>query len=102
MTDTERDVEVYFHGRVRKVLKGKTYKFISPGCDGVPDRVVLVPRRGRKAQVWFVELKRPGGQLRPIQIFRQAEMRRLGARCETLDSREAVDAWVEEMRKEQK
>ena len=52
--------------------------------------------------MWFVELKRPGGQLRPIQIFRQAEMRRLGARCETLDSREAVDAWVEEMRKEQK
>ena len=102
MVDTERDVEVYFHNRVRAVLKGKTYKFTSPGSDGMPDRVAIVPCKGREALVRFVELKRPGGQLRPIQVFRQAEMRMLGAVCATLDSREAVDAWVEEMRKKQK
>ncbi len=99
MYEKEKDVEAYFQSMVRRVLHGKSYKFISPGNDGVPDRVAILPRKGREALVRFVEMKRPGGVLRRIQVFRQAEMRNLGAVCDTLYSREDVDAWVEEMKK---
>ena len=99
MYEKEKDVEAYFQSRVRRVLRGKSYKFISPGNDGVPDRVAVIPCKGREALIRFVELKRPGGVLRRIQIFRQAEMRMLGAICDTLYSREDVDAWVAEIKK---
>ena len=99
MYEKEKDVEAYFQSMVRRELHGKSYKFISPGNDGVPDRVAILPRKGREALVRFVEMKRPGGVLRRIQVFRRAEMRNLGAVCSTLYSREDVDAWVAEMKK---
>ena len=40
---------------------GLALKFTSPGFDGVPDRLVLLPG-GRIA---FIELKAPGKTLRP-------------------------------------
>ena len=99
MYENERYVELYFQGKVRQELRGKSYKFISPGNDGVPDRIAILPRKGREALIRFVEIKRPGGMLRRIQVYRQAEMRELGAVCDTLYSREDVDAWVVEMKK---
>lgn len=95
--ENEKEIESYFCRRVKRCLHGKAYKFVSPGSDGVPDRVVLIPRNGREALVRFVELKRPGGRLRQLQVLRLAEMRMIGAVCETLDSKEAVDAWITEM-----
>ena len=38
-------------------------KLTSPGFDGMPDRIVLLPR-GRMA---FVEVKAPGEKPRPLQ-----------------------------------
>ena len=43
-----------------KEMGGMAVKFVSPGLDGVPDRIVLLP--GGKAA--FVELKAPGKRLR--------------------------------------
>ena len=42
------------------LMGGLALKFVSPGLDGVPDRVVLLP--GGKAA--FVELKAPGKKMR--------------------------------------
>ncbi|MBQ9284229.1 MAG: VRR-NUC domain-containing protein [Acidaminococcaceae bacterium] len=98
MYENERDIELYFRGQVKRVLRGRAYKFVSPGSDGVPDRIAIIPRKGREALVRFVEMKRPGGKLRKIQVLRQGEMRMLGAVCVTLDSKEAVDKWVDGMR----
>ena len=42
--------------RATKAMGGLALKFISPGYDGVPDRIVLFPG-GRIA---FVEVKGPG------------------------------------------
>ncbi len=35
---------------------GKAYKWVSPGCTGVPDRIFIFPG----GKVIFAELKRPG------------------------------------------
>ena len=52
---------------------GMAMKFVSPGLSGVPDRIVLMPG-GHAA---FVELKAPGGHLRPLQEKRKRQLEAL-------------------------
>lgn len=54
---------------------GKSYKFVSPGNAGVPDRIVILPEFG----VLFVELKTDTGQLRKSQIIQCRRMHNKGA-----------------------
>ena len=49
----EKDIEKILVEQVRK-LGGRAYKWVSPGNDGVPDRIVIFPGR----QPVFVELKK--------------------------------------------
>lgn len=72
-----------------KALGGKAYKFISPGCNGVPDRLVLFGGRS-----YFVELKRPGEKLRPQQEYRAKELRTLGANVVSIDNVDGVDKFL--------
>ena len=37
-------------------LGGRAFKFVSPGCPGVPDRLCVLPG----GRVIFIEVKRPG------------------------------------------
>ena len=53
--DEESRIERHLRVSVKK-MGGMAVKFTSPGLDGVPDRIVLLP--GRK--IAFVELKAPG------------------------------------------
>lgn len=65
-----------------KSLGGLCPKFTSPGFDGVPDRLVLLPK-GRMA---FVELKAPGKKLRPLQVRRKRQLEQLGFLVYTVDN----------------
>lgn len=65
----ERELEKILRDEVRK-LGGRAYKWVSPGNDGVPDRIVVFPG---KPPV-FVELKTETGRLSAIQA---AQIRRL-------------------------
>ena len=58
----ERDIEKKLAALVKK-LGGLSYKFVSPGCDGVPDRIVITP----EGAVVFWELKTETGRLSPRQ-----------------------------------
>ena len=69
----EKFIEQKLVGLVRRE-GGLCPKFVSPGSDGWPDRIVLMPG-GKLA---FVELKAPQGRLRPIQVQRHAQLRDLG------------------------
>ena len=69
----ERFIEQKLVARIRRE-GGLCPKFVSPGSDGWPDRLVLMPG-GKFA---FVELKAPQGKLRPIQVQRHAQLRDLG------------------------
>ena len=52
------------------------------GQKGMPDRLLLVPG----GQSMFIEFKRPGGQLSPIQRHMAASLRTLGFQVEEVDS----------------
>lgn len=49
---------------------GLALKFTSPGFDGVPDRLVLLPG----GKIAFIELKAPGKTLRPLQVRRKSDV----------------------------
>lgn len=66
---------------------GVALKFVSPGCAGVPDRLVLMP--GGKAA--FVEIKAPGRRPRPLQIRRISQLRRLGFQVFVVDGTEQIE-----------
>ncbi len=69
----ESTIEAYLRDRVKE-LGGKAYKFVSPGNDGVPDRLVCLP--GGRA--FFVETKRPGEKPTKLQRNRHRELRKMG------------------------
>ena len=92
--ESEADIEAYLREKVRAVLHGKAYKWVSPGNNGVPDRMVCLPG----GRVVFAELQAPGKQPRPDQAAKHRELRALGFRVEVLDSKAAVDAFIEELR----
>lgn len=94
MQKRERDVERKLADRTGE-LGGIAYKFTSPGSDGVPDRLILLPY----GILYFVELKTDIGQLSPIQKAQQDRIRNLGFRVETVYGETDVDRLVNEMSK---
>ena len=69
-------------------------KFTSPGFDGMPDRLVLIPH-GKFA---FVEVKAPGEIPRPLQLARHRLLRRLGFKVYVLDDEEQIGGILDEIR----
>lgn len=61
-------------------------KFVSPGYDGMPDRIVLLPG----CHFAFVEVKAPGAKPRPLQLSRHKLLRRLGFPVYVLDAEEQI------------
>jgi len=72
---------------------GMALKFVSPGLDGVPDRIVLLPM-GRIA---FVELKAPGKKMRPLQVKRKTQLEALGFLVYCVDGIEQIEEVLKEM-----
>lgn len=72
---------------------GMSVKFVSPGLDGVPDRLVLLPG-GKLA---FVELKAPGKKMRPLQISRAKQLTALGFRVYCADRKEMIGGILDEI-----
>jgi hypothetical protein len=60
----ESEIEAWLKSRIEK-LGGMFLKFTSPGNDGVPDRIVIMPAR----ICVFVELKTRRGRLSEIQKY---------------------------------
>lgn len=81
----ERDIE-------RKLVmetvrrRGVALKFVSPGCIGVPDRIVMLP----DGKIGFVELKTPGKKPRTIQVRRIQQMRKMGFKVFVIDGVEQI------------
>lgn len=78
-----------------KKIDGMALKFTSPGMAGMPDRLVLLP----KGKAFFVELKAPGKELRPIQIKRKEQLEFLGFKVYVIDSYEKIDLFLQDVMK---
>lgn len=62
-------------------MDGLALKFVSPGFDGVPDRLVLLPY----GKIAFVEVKAKGQKPRPLQETRHRQLKQLGFRVYILN-----------------
>ena len=88
----EKSIESKLAAEVRK-HGGLAPKFVSPGLDGVPDRLILLP--GGKAA--FAELKAPGKTLRPLQAVRKRQLEKLGFRVFVIDNTEQIGGVLDEL-----
>ena len=70
---------------------GLALKLVSPGFNGVPDRLLLF--MGGKAA--FCEVKAPGQKPRPLQVHRIEQLRALGFRVYVVDSEEKIGGVIE-------
>lgn len=68
-------------------------KFVSPGFDGMPDRIVLLP----DGHMGFVEVKATGKKPRPLQFARHKLLTRLGFKAYVLDSEEQIGGILDEI-----
>ena len=68
-------------------------KFVSPGLDGVPDRIVLLPDK----KMAFVELKAPGKKLWPLQEKRRRQLEALGFSVYVIDGAEQIGGVLDEI-----
>jgi hypothetical protein len=77
----EKEIELQL-GKAVKNKGGRAVKFMSPGFDGMPDRLVLLP--GGKCG--FVEVKAPGKKPRALQRVRHEMLKELGFKVYVLDA----------------
>lgn len=87
----EKEVEKELVKQVKNV-GGICWKFTS-GVVGVPDRLCLL----MGGKVAFIEVKRPGEVLRPIQIKRKKQLEGLGFKVFVLDSKEKVQEVIHDI-----
>lgn len=73
---------------------GIAVKFVSPGFDGMPDRLVLLPF----GKIAFVEVKAPNKKPRPLQRARHKMLKRLGFKVYVLDDAEQIGEIIDEIR----
>lgn len=77
------------------VTGGRMPKWVSPGNNGVPDRILLI----QGAPVVFIEFKAPGGRLRPDQLRWTDWLRRKGFPVWVIDNfhdfTEKLDALIQ-------
>lgn len=81
----EKQVEQKLVKAVREA-GGLCPKLVSPGMDGMPDRLVLMG----DGHIGFVEVKAPGKKSRPLQLARHRQLRALGFQVFVLDDPEQV------------
>lgn len=91
----ERDIEKRLVREIRR-MGGEAYKWTSPGNDGVPDRIVMLPG----GKLIFVELKADDGTLRPVQRVQIGRIRKLGQRAEVVRGTKGLEDFLERIRDE--
>ena len=88
----EKDIEKELAART-KTMGGIAPKFTSPGFDGMPDRLVLLPG----GRMGFVELKAPGKKPRALQLARHRLLRWLGFKVYVIDEINQIDSVLEDI-----
>ena len=90
----ERDIERKLVAAVKKA-GGLALKFVSPGYDGVPHRLILMPG----GMACFAELKAPEKKMRPLQMKRKEMLEGLGFQVYCIDSIDLIGGVLDEIRR---
>lgn len=88
--------EKFIEEKLKKAVKeqgGLCLKFVSPGFDGVPDRIILMPG----GIIAFAELKAPGKKLRPLQERRKRQLESLGFSVFCIDNTKCIGGIIDEI-----
>ena len=88
----EKDIEHKLLTEVKSV-GGLALKFVSPGFDGMPDRIVLL----RGGKLGFVEVKAPGKHPRPLQTARHRMLQKLGFKVYVIDDEQCINEIISEI-----
>ncbi|CDQ17960.1 VRR-NUC domain-containing protein [Halobacillus karajensis] len=88
---SESRLEKKLKNRVER-LGGWAMKFTSPGISGVPDRLIILP-----GKMLFVEMKAPGGKLRPLQVKRKKQIESFGHDVYVVNSEESLERFIKEV-----
>ena len=76
-----------------KSMGGIAPKFVSPGFDGMPDCIVLLPH-GKMA---FVEVKAHGKKPRPLQVRRKSQLESLSFSVYCLENATQIGEMLDEI-----
>lgn len=79
--------------KVIKNMGGIAVKFVSPGFDGMPDRIILLPG----GLIAFVEVKAPSMRPRPLQLARHRLLNELGFKVYVLDDENRIGELISEI-----
>lgn len=88
----EKEIEKILVDEVKR-LGGRAYKWTSPGNDGVPDRIVILP----DTRVIFVELKTDTGVLSPLQKIQIDRLKKLGQWVEVVKGIQGVKMFFQDL-----
>ena len=88
----EANIEQSLRLRLQK-MGCLVYKFVSPGNDGVPDRIVVTPT----GETIYVELKTSRGNLRPEQRVQIRRLERSHARVVVIRGKDEADDFIREL-----
>lgn len=91
----ESKIEAWLNDQIKN-MGGKSYKFVSPGNPGVPDRIYLLP----DGRVYFVELKRIIGKLSNVQVWQRDQFKQMGADIRVIYGMEQAKEFIKELKDE--
>jgi len=74
-------------------MGGMAIKLVSPGNNGVSDRILILP----DGKIWFVELKADGKEPTKLQRWQHERFRKLGCRVRTVRGMAEAQAFLEEV-----
>lgn len=90
----ESEIEKILVEEIRK-MGGRAFKWVSPGNDGVPDRIVVLP--GYPAI--FVEMKTVTGKLTSLQRIQIDRLQQMGQDVRVLYGEKETRTFLEECRR---
>ncbi len=91
--EREKDIEANIRREIMK-MGGMFLKFVSPGNDGVPDRIAIFP----DGRIIFVELKTQHGKLSQIQAYQIDRLLNLNQQVCVVYGKYGAEIFLKDMR----
>lgn len=88
----ERDIEEWMRKKIEQ-LGGVFMKWVSPGNDGVPDRIAILPG----GAVYFIELKRDGEAPTELQKWQIRRLKKLGCYATVVTGMKEAGQFIKEV-----